>query len=132
MDLVVTFPGNKKVDATIGDFTIKTDQLKKAGGDQSAPPPFSLFLASIGTCSGVYVVYFCQKRDIPYEDIRIIQKTRKNPETKMIEKITISVELPPDFPDKYKKPLLHAVDLCAVKKHIMDPPEFELETVTRE
>ncbi|MBW2050564.1 MAG: osmotically inducible protein OsmC, partial [Deltaproteobacteria bacterium] len=49
----VSFPGGKRVDAQIGGFTIKTDQSRDNGGDESAPEPFQLFLASIATCAGI-------------------------------------------------------------------------------
>ena len=50
MELTVTFPGGKKVNAEFKGFTIKTDQPQTNGGDGTAPSPFDLFLASIGTC----------------------------------------------------------------------------------
>ena len=132
MDMIVTFPGNKRVDAQYKGFTIQTDQPIHGGGDNSAPAPFDLFLTSIATCAGIYVVYFCEKRDIPLDNIRVIQRMERNAEKRMIEKITIDVELPPDFPEKYRNALVHAVDLCTVKKHMMDPPAFEIRTVTAE
>ena len=60
----VSFPDGKKIDATIGEFTINTDQKKENGGDESAPEPFQLFLASIATCAGIYALNFCQARHI--------------------------------------------------------------------
>lgn len=130
-DMIVTFPGNKRVRAEYRDFTIDSDQLKEKGGDSSAPPPFDLFLASIANCSATYIVYFCQKRDIPLDKIRLVQKMERNDETRMVEKIRLVVELPDDFPEKYREPLLKTIDLCTVKKHILNAPEFELtwETV---
>jgi putative redox protein len=130
MDMIVTFPGNKRVDAEYRGFTIKTDQRKHGGGDETAPPPFDLFLVSIGTCCGIYVVYFCEKRGIPLDNIRVVQRMERNKETRMISKITVDIEVPPDFPEKYKPALIHTVDLCAVKKHMLQPPEFEIKTVT--
>ncbi len=130
MDMTVTFPGNKKVNAEYKGFTIETDQARHGGGDGSAPAPFDLFLASIGTCGGIYVVYFCEKRNIPLDNIRIVQKWDRNPETRMIEKIVLEIELPPDFPDRYRDALVKAVDLCTVKKHIINNPGFEIRTVT--
>ena len=130
MDMLVRFPGNKRVFADYKGFTIETDQATHAGGDGSAPQPFDLFLASLATCSGVYVVYFCQNREIPYEDITLRMRTERDPESKMIVRIGIDVELPADFPEKYVKPLLKAIDLCSVKKHLFDPPAIELAAVT--
>lgn len=131
MDMIITFPDNKKVDAQYKGFTIQTDQPERAGGDGSAPAPFDLFMASIGTCGGIYVVYFCQKRGIPLDGIRIRQRMEKSEETRMITKITLDIELPEDFPEKYKDALIHAVDLCTVKRHMIDPPEFEIKTTRR-
>jgi ribosomal protein S12 methylthiotransferase accessory factor len=129
MDMIITFPGNKKVDAEYKGFTIHTDQPVHGGGDNSHPAPFDLFLASIGTCCGIYVVYFCEKRGIPLDNIRIVQRMERNREKGMIERITIDIEVPPDFPEKYHAALVHSVDLCAVKRHMVDPPEFEIKTV---
>ena len=131
MDLIVTFPGGRKVDAEYKGHTIKTDQTVHAGGDDSAPAPFDYFLASIGTCSGIYVVDFCQNRGIPLDGIRIVQSMERDPEKKMIRLVKLAIEVPPDFPEKYKKSLIRVVDLCTVKKHILDPPEFAIEVVEK-
>ncbi|MBN1164756.1 MAG: OsmC family protein [Candidatus Krumholzibacteriota bacterium] len=130
MDIITTFPGGKKVNAEYKGFTIKTDQAIQSGGDGSAPAPFDLFLTSLATCGGVYVVYFCEKRGIPMDNIRLIQKMERDPETHKLTKISLNVEIPPDFPEKYIKPLLNSVDLCAVKKTILDPPQFEINAIT--
>ena len=129
MDLIVTFHGNKRVNAEYKGFTIETDQPLHGGGDGSAPAPFDLFLASIGTCGGIYVVYFCEKRGIPLDGIRLVQTMERDPEKRMIAKITLTIELPPGFPEKYRKALVHAVDLCSVKRHMIDAPAFEIVTV---
>ena len=51
-EMEISFPGGQKVDAQYRGLTIKTDQPVEDGGDESAPTPFSLFLASLGTCAG--------------------------------------------------------------------------------
>ena len=128
----ILFPGEKKVDAVYKGFTIKTDQSKYSGGEETAPQPFDLFLASIGTCTGIYVVYFCQKRNISLENIEMILKKERNKETKMIEKISIEINLPREFPDKYKKALIKSAEKCAVTKHLYNPPKFNIYAKTLE
>ena len=130
-DMIVTFGGGKKVNADYKGFTIQTDQPSYAGGEGSAPEPFSLFLASIGTCAGIFVLSFCQSREIPTDNIRIVQSHFPNESGRGIGKIELSIELPPDFPAKYKEAVISAVNLCAVKKHIQEPPEFVVKTVTQ-
>ena len=130
MEITVTFPGNKKTSAQVGQHTVLTDQSVMAGGDGAAPAPFSLFLASLVSCAGIYVIYFCEKRGIRTDDIKVIQRDERDPQTHRVTRITIEIVLPSDFPEKYKKALLHTVDLCAVKKTMLDPPEFDVRTVT--
>ncbi|HDY86681.1 MAG TPA: osmotically inducible protein OsmC [bacterium] len=126
MEMKIVSPGGKKVNALYKGFTILTDQSKEYGGEESAPEPFDMFLASIGTCAGINVIAFCQKRDIPTEKIKLILDFERNQETKMIERITIEIQLPDEFPEKYKKAVVRTADLCAVKKHLLTPPEFEI------
>jgi ribosomal protein S12 methylthiotransferase accessory factor len=125
-EMKVSFPGGLRVDVEYKGFVIKTDQPVYSGGDGSAPAPFDLFLASIATCAGIYVLFFCQKREIPTERAAVVMRTRRNPETKRIEKISIEIQLPPEFPEKYKKAVIKAVDSCSVTEHILNPPAFEV------
>jgi ribosomal protein S12 methylthiotransferase accessory factor len=109
-------------------FTIKTDQSEHGGGDSSAPAPFDLFLASIGTCAGIYILSFCQARNITIQGLRLIQRTQRNSETRMIDKITIEIQLSPEFPEKYRESVIKSAELCAVKKHLHNPPAFDIYT----
>jgi len=129
MDLIVTFPGGARVDAEFGSHTIRTDQPPQAGGDGSAPAPFALFLASIGTCAGIYVLGFCRQRGLPTDGIRIVQRMDPDPRTGMIGSIGLDIEVPPGFPAKYHDALVRAASQCAVKKHLEAPPRFDVRTV---
>ncbi len=117
------------VKARYKGFEIITDQPEKAGGENSALSPFDLFMVSIGTCAGWYVKSFCQQRNLSEEGIRLEQKTRFNPDKRLIDKIEIEIHLPADFPDKYREPLIKAAGACTVKKHVMDAPEFSIVTI---
>jgi putative redox protein len=132
MEIKITFPGRKRVDAEMEGRVIHTDQPAKYGGDASAPSPFDYFLASIGTCAGIYVLSFCEERKIPTEGISIVQRLEygeKETRKKFIEKIVIEITVPASFPEKYRKTLIKVADQCAVKKAIMDPPKFEVRTL---
>ena len=131
-EMTVVFPGGKKVNAEYEGFTIETDQSKKGGGDASAPPPFSLFLSSIGTCIGIYVLSFLQTRDIPTENLKLDVRIGRDPESHRLEVFETTIRLPKEFPPKYEKAISRAAELCAVKKVIADPPEFKIRTVIEE
>ena len=124
MEMVIDFPGGARVDASFGPFKIETDQPPVS----SAPTPFATFLASIGTCAGIYVLGFCQQRGIPTEKIKLIQRVHRKNQNGMVGKIELEIQVPEDFPQKYLPSLIRSAELCAVKKHLEQPPEFEVYT----
>ena len=128
MDMEITFPGGKKVDANFKGFTIKTDQPVMGGGENSAPAPFDYFLASIGTCAGIYVLSFCQQRGIPTDNIKIIEKIITDASGRGIETIELEIQVPADFPEQFKEAVIRSADLCVVKKYIHNPPKFDIYT----
>jgi putative redox protein len=131
MGMIVTFPGGARVDAQFGLHTIRTDQPPQSGGEGSAPAPFSLFLASIGTCAGLYVLGFCTQRGLPTDGIQIVQRVEGDRRTGMIGKVDLDIQVPPEFPKKYHDALVRAANQCAVKKQLEAPPRFEVRTVVR-
>lgn len=122
----ITFEGGKVVTAFTNGHVIRTDQPLDNGGADSAPSPFDLFLASIGTCAGVYVKSFCDKRKISTEKIRLIQSTEIDEASGLPVSLVIDIQLPPEFPDRYKESVRCAADLCKVKKSIAKPPAFSI------
>jgi putative redox protein len=124
MEMIIDFPGNSRVDAHFGNFTVATDQLPVA----SAPSPFEIFLASIGTCAGIYVLGFCQQRQLPTDGIRIVERIDYNTVTRMVDTIGLEIQVPSGFPEKYRDSLIRSAELCAVKKHLEKPPRFEITT----
>jgi putative redox protein len=124
----ITLGGNKKVDAHYRGFTIHSDQPVASGGDNAAPSPFELFLASIGMCTGFYVSAFCQSRSIVTDNIKITQTVLRNDATHMVEKVMININLPPDFPEKYKAAVIKTAQSCSIKKFLDSPPEIQIST----
>lgn len=122
--IAVKFPGGKRVDAQIGGMVIHTDQAVENGGGGAAPEPFHLFLASIATCAGIHALEFCQAREMSVEGMGLTLTYEWNEKKQACESLHIDLKLPPGFPDKYKKAVIRVMDLCAVKRHIVNPPEF--------
>jgi putative redox protein len=128
MEMMIDFPGGARVDAHFEDYSVHTDQPPMGGGEGSAPTPFSVFLASIGTCAGIYVLGFCRQRGLPTEGIHLIQRAHRDPMTGMIGEIELEIQVPPDFPEKYYDSLVRSASMCAVKKHLEHPPKFNVFT----
>lgn len=129
-EMRIYFPGGKKVYADYKGFTHKSDQPVYAGGEGSASSPFELFLASLGTCAGFFVLQFCQGRGIDTEGIELIQRLEFDPETRALAKVNLEIKLPPTFPEKYKSAVMNSAQMCAVKKTIENPPQFNITTTS--
>jgi ribosomal protein S12 methylthiotransferase accessory factor len=123
----ITFPGGLAVEADFNKFCIRTDQTQSDGGENSAPSPFDLLLASLGTCTGFYALRFCRERRLSTEGLRLTLKTEKDLEKNRLSKIKLVIHLPPGFPEKYREAIVRATHQCSVKRTIFDPPEFEVE-----
>lgn len=126
-EIGISFPGGLRVDAEFGPHTILTDQPPPQGTG-SAPSPFDLFLASLGTCAGIYVLEFCQQRDIPMENVRLVQKMTYDQDSHLMVKIDLEIQVPHDFPEKYHQALIRAASQCTVKRHLENPPRIETYT----
>jgi putative redox protein len=130
-EIIVTLPGGRRVDAQVGAHVVHTDQPRDNGGEDAAPNPFQLFLAAIGTCAGIFVQGFCAKRGISPEGIRIVERTKVDPETGTLIAVDLDIQVPPSFPEKYRDALVRVADGCSVKKAIQAQPSFQVATSVR-
>lgn len=126
----VTFDGGKVITAHLNGHVIRTDQPVMGGGTNTAPSPFELFLASIGTCAGIYVKSFCDQRGVSSDNIKIVQTVDYDRATGLPTDIKIDIQLPVDFPEKYRDAVINVAELCKVKKTIANPPVFSVVAST--
>jgi ribosomal protein S12 methylthiotransferase accessory factor len=129
MEMEIRFPGGMRVEASFDEYTVTTDQPVTDGGSGSAPSPFDLFLVSIGTCTGYYVLSFCQKNNIPTEKMKLIARFLRNPTTHLVENIHIDIQVPQEFPQKYTNAVIKAAGVCAVKRHLEQPPQIDIKVI---
>ncbi len=129
MEMVTRFPGGARVDTEFGPYLVRMDQPPRAGGEGLYPTPFEIFLASIGACAGTYVLAFCRKRELPTDDLRVVQTWERDPGTSLVRSIQLDIHVPADFPVKYHAALIRAAEQCTVKKHFETAPRIALTTV---
>lgn len=124
----ITFPGGVAVEARHKGFTVRCDQPESAGGSNSAPSPFDLFLVALGNCAGYFALRFCQQRELSTDGLRLSLETERDAEKHRLARVRILIHLPDGFPDKYRDAIIRATDQCTVKRTLFDPPEFEVTT----
>jgi ribosomal protein S12 methylthiotransferase accessory factor len=124
MEMTVSFPGGAAVVADYKGFVIRTDQPVEDGGAGSAPSPYDLFIASLGTCAGFYALRFCQQRQLPTAGMELRVALDRNPESGRLDRVAIDLRLPEGFPARYRTAIVRAVDQCSIKRALLDPPEI--------
>lgn len=122
----ISFPGGAAVEARFKGHTVLTDQPSQDGGDDRGPAPFDLFLASIATCAGYYAHRFCVSRGLSTEGLALSLEPIRDPERGRVATLRLELRLPAGFPEKYRAAVLRSMDQCAVKRHVLAPPAFEM------
>ena len=122
-DIHVRFTGGKRIEANVGGHHIVTDQSLARGGDDSAPEPFDLFLASLAACAGLYVLGYCNARNIPSKDIELIQHQQFD-DSGQLTRVELELVLPASFPERDRVSVVRAAQSCKVKKTLLSPPEI--------
>jgi ribosomal protein S12 methylthiotransferase accessory factor len=134
-EIKITYPGGKQVNAEFNGHLVATDQPAAAGGTGSAPTPFDYFLASLGTCAGIFVLGFCQQREIATEGLGLTQRMIFADDAegrRKLAKVVLDITLPAGFPEKYRNAIVKTAGLCSVKKALMNPPEFEINALLQD
>lgn len=126
MQMKISFPGGSRVDAGFNGFKVPTDQAPDSGGEGSAPEPYDLFIASLGTCAGVYALSFCQERKLSTVGLGIEVTAEKDPKSGLFTKVDMEIGLPADFPERYRKAICRVAGMCTVKRSLASPPSFNI------
>jgi putative redox protein len=116
MNIEINLLEGQKLQASFGKHHIISDQSMSVGGDEPYPEPFDYFLASMPLCAAFYIRKFCEQREINTQVIRLTQENTNIGEDKYHKAFNITVTLPDDFPEKYKKAVLVAPIAAQLKK----------------
>lgn len=128
MEIIIDFPGGARVDAHFGPYVVPTDQPPMGGGSGSAPTPYAVFLSSMGTCAGIFVLGFCKQRGLSTEGIQIVQRVQRDPRTGLAGEVELEIQVPASFPEKYHSALVRSAEQCLVKQQFSAPPKFNIHT----
>ncbi|TNE50167.1 MAG: OsmC domain/YcaO domain-containing protein [Deltaproteobacteria bacterium] len=127
MQVKVRFLDNLRLEASFDDYVITSDQPIRYKGDGSAPSPFDYFLASSALCAGYFVKVYCRARDIPTEDISIIQDNIVDPDNRYKQTLVIRAELPESISEKNRNGIIQSMERCSVKRVVQNAPGFAIE-----
>ncbi len=125
MTIITRLHDGARIETIIeGRFTIESDQPAPIGEDK-APSPFDVFLASVAACTGYFAQRYCRKWKLPHEGIEVVLEPVWG-ERHSLERIRMSLVVPPGFPAEHREGLLRNAGHCPVKKVLETSPPVEL------
>jgi len=110
-----------------GKFDITCDQPAPFGED-SAPSPYDVFLASVTACTGYFAQRYCRKWQLPHDGITVELEPSFNTAHALTE-VKLRVRIPASFPQEHIAGLLRNAGACPVKKALESSPVVSLEVV---
>jgi putative redox protein len=127
MKLEVDLAQGFRFKAVCRNHEVITDQSEKEGGTDQAMTPAELFIASLGTCIGVYAVRFCRRHNLPTEGLKVSMDWTVVKDPVRIGSVKAEIHYPHDIPDAERQGLLRMAEACFVHESIVHKPEIVIE-----
>jgi len=124
----VKYIDGKKFSAQNRKHAVIIDQPEDNGGNDQGPTPPELFVDSLGSCIGVYVLAFCKNTGLNPNGMKIILDWEKaSDKPARIKSISVKVELPNADVGARKAALLKVAESCMIHETIKHQPEINIE-----
>lgn len=104
----------------------EVDQPAEMGGQDLAPTPTELFVASLASCVAFYAHRFMRRHDIP-DHVEVYADFDMGERPARVAHVSLLVEAP-DVPAEMKDRFQKMVEHCTVHNSITQPPEMTIET----
>ncbi|MGQ9695668.1 MAG: OsmC family protein [Thermodesulfobacteriota bacterium] len=127
MQMEVTWQENFIFKAKSHEHEVFTDQHQTEGGTDKALTPAELFIASLGTCIGVYIVRFCRRHNLPTAGLKILLDWTVVKDPWRIGSINAEIHYPHNISESEKKGLLRMAESCFIQETILHQPEIKVE-----
>jgi len=117
-EVVVRYENGTRFTATCDGYTVATGKGDDGDTRRDGMAPSDLFIASLGTCIGLYVASYCRHHDIPCQGmtVELSHETERAPSrtTKVIATINLGAAVSP----KDAEAILHVARHCHVHESI--------------
>ena len=110
---------------TSGPHRFAADEPEAAGGGDTAPDPYGLLLASLGSCTSMTIGLYARRKQWPLEAVRVRLRHGKihaadcaDCETRvgMIDRIEVDLELDGALSDEQRARLIEIAERCPVHR----------------
>ncbi|MDP9181864.1 MAG: OsmC family protein [Actinomycetota bacterium] len=122
----VTPEAGDRFSITVRDHVLHTDQPVEDGGEDTAPTPVELFIASLASCVAHYARGYLVRHDLPTEGLRVDASWETVKKPSRVGSIDVSLTLPEGVPEELRARLLAVASHCTVHNSITQPPDIRV------
>ena len=125
----VRYVSGKKFIARNRAHTVTIDLPEGFGGKDEGPTPPEIFMDSLASCVGVYVVGYCNRAGLNTEGLTISVDWKKELKEKpyYIKKIDVKIALPNAEVGSRKEELLSIANSCLIHETLERKPQVNIE-----
>jgi len=118
--------GGDQFDISVRGHVITVDQPVKDGGDDTAPTPTELFVASLASCVAFYARRYLARHSLPTEGLAVEATFDMGSRPARVAGITLRVILPDGVPAERRDPLLAVATHCTVHNTLETTPDVSI------
>lgn len=126
----VTHQGGDKFEIAVRDHRITVDQPTAMGGEDTAPTPTELFVASLASCVAFYARRYLSRHDLPIEGLRVETTYEMGTKPSRVSRFEVKVHLPAGVPEERHAALFAMVNHCTVHSTLHHEPDVSIELVS--
>lgn len=106
---------------------LRVDQPVADGGDDTAPTPTELFVASLAACIAHYARRFLARHGLPTAGLAVEANFSLAQRPTRVGRIAVRLHLPEEVPAERRAALLAVASHCTVHNTLRDDPEVVIE-----
>ncbi|MGD0448867.1 MAG: OsmC family protein [Candidatus Dormibacteria bacterium] len=123
----VDYEAGDRFRIAVRQHTISVDQPVADGGEDTAPTPTELFIASLASCVAFYARRFATRHDIPTDGLAVTAEFSMASHPARVGEITLQLHVPAELSPEQQASLLAVISRCTVHSTLMQPPEVRIE-----
>jgi putative redox protein len=127
----VTYVGGDRLRIEVRGHSVIADQPVEDGGDDTAPTPTEMFVASLAACVAFYAERFLRRNGLPTEGLTITSDYSWAENPHRVGGIDIQVDAPGLTPAKLEA-FSRVIEHCTVHNSLQIPPEVVVHVEQRE
>jgi uncharacterized OsmC-like protein len=123
----VDYESGDRFRIAVRQHTISVDQPASDGGEDTAPTPTELFIASLASCVAFYARRFAARHDIPTDGLAVTAEFSMASHPARVGEITLQLHVPAELSPEQQAALVAVTSHCTVHSTLMQPPEVRIE-----